>query len=206
MPGRHTSGVLTMHDGWLLLQVNETGGDLGPGLQAALRSFGTALDKLPTIQIRSPSMYSLVHSSMVRTAAQVMLSRAHPPQFAASPLCLVLLIWTLCMPQLTQDEVPLNLRASWLAGRPIRGDVLLSKIRLRPHQWGQPSVRWGSFTLDLLKARSLLAPAGGVTSTFASSLCGPGISLVQQKGAHLGGCCCRSGCSGRWSQGCLGAS
>ena len=48
-------------------QVTDTGADVGPGLQAALKSFGNALDKLPTIQIRSPSMYSLVHSSsMVR--------------------------------------------------------------------------------------------------------------------------------------------
>ncbi|CAL5219745.1 g1644 [Coccomyxa viridis] len=82
-------------------QVTETGADLGPGLQAALRSFGNALDKLPTIQIRNPNMYSLAHSS--------------------------------------EDEVPLNLRASWLAGHPVRGDALLSKIRLRPHEWRQPS-------------------------------------------------------------------
>ncbi len=49
-----------------MLQVTETGADLGPGLQAALRSFGNALDKLPTIQIRNPNMYSLAHSSEVR--------------------------------------------------------------------------------------------------------------------------------------------
>ena len=55
-----------MHDQGQLLQVTETGADLGPGLQAALRSFGNALDKLPTVQIRNPTMYSLAHSSEVR--------------------------------------------------------------------------------------------------------------------------------------------
>lgn len=57
------------------------------------------------------------------------------------------------MAVLMQDEWPLNLRASWLAGQPVRGDVMLSKIRLRPHEWNQPSVRWGSYTLDALQAR-----------------------------------------------------
>ena len=61
---------LTVYDVWLVLQVTETGADLGPGLQAALSSSGAALDKLLTTQIRSPNMYSLVHSSMVRTAAR----------------------------------------------------------------------------------------------------------------------------------------
>ncbi len=60
------------------------------------------------------------------------------------------------MSKFMQDEVPLNLRASWLAGHPVRGDALLSKIRLRPHEWRQPSVRWGSYTLDLLQAGPLL--------------------------------------------------
>ena len=53
---------------------------------------------------------------------------------------------------LVQDDAPLNLRASWIAGHPIRGDALLSKIRLRPHEWNQPSVRWGSYTLALYEA------------------------------------------------------
>ena len=48
------------------MQVSDTQTALGPGLQAALRTFGTALDKLPTIQIRNPNMYSLAHADMVQ--------------------------------------------------------------------------------------------------------------------------------------------
>ena len=55
--------------------------------------------------------------------------------------------------KLVQDDAPLNLTASCIAGHPIYGTVLLSKIRLRPHEWNQPSVRWGSYTLALYEAR-----------------------------------------------------
>ena len=49
-----------------LMQVSDTQTALGPGLQAAIRTFGTALDRLPTIQIRNPNMYSLAHADMVQ--------------------------------------------------------------------------------------------------------------------------------------------
>ncbi len=76
-------------DGWPMLQVTETGADLGPGLQAALRSFGNALDKLPTIQIRNPNMYSLAHSSKVRELAAH--DRLRQP--CTSVLCCIIPVW-----------------------------------------------------------------------------------------------------------------
>ena len=153
--GGETAAV---HAAGVMLQAADSGSDVGPGLQAALNSFGNALDKFPTIQIRSPTMYSLVHSSTVRASSlHTVCSHAH----SEPPLELVHPgpdISTARVPMLMQDESPLNLRASWLAGHPVRGNALLSKIRLRPHEWGQPCVRWGSYTLDLLQASYPHAP------------------------------------------------
>lgn len=44
-------------------------------------------------------------------------------------------------------EQPINLRASWLARKVVRGDALLSRIRVRPNEWRHPCMRWGSFGL-----------------------------------------------------------
>lgn len=51
-----------------------------------------------------------------------------------------------------KDGRALNLRASLIVGLPVRGDVLLSKIRVRPHECNQPCMRWGSYTLALCEA------------------------------------------------------
>ncbi|CAK0763143.1 hypothetical protein CVIRNUC_003028 [Coccomyxa viridis] len=94
-----------------LAQVAKNQAEMGPGLQEAVRTFSNAMQKLPTMLIRNPTMYALADPAL--------------------------------------DDAPLNLRASCIAGHPIYGTVLLSKIRLRPHEWNQPSVRWGSYTLAL---------------------------------------------------------
>jgi hypothetical protein len=39
-----------------------------------------------------------------------------------------------CQSLSVQGEGQLNIRASFLAGRPVMGDALLSKIRLRPNE------------------------------------------------------------------------
>ena len=49
--------------------------------------------------------------------------------------------------QTLSEPPPLNLRASWLAGRPARGDALLAAVRLRPNEWGTPAVKYGLFAL-----------------------------------------------------------
>ena len=46
-----------------------------------------------------------------------------------------------------KESLPLNLRASWLAGRPARGDALLAAVRLRPNEWGTPAVKYAGFSL-----------------------------------------------------------
>ena len=64
-----------MNGSWQgLVQVSDTQTAFGPGLQAALRTFGTALDKLPTIQIRNPNMYSLAHADMVQALLTALLA------------------------------------------------------------------------------------------------------------------------------------
>ena len=56
---------------------------------------------------------------------------------------------------------PLNLRASWLAGRPVRGDAVLSAVRLRPNEWGTPAVKYGSFsTTEYALWAAATLPAG----------------------------------------------
>lgn len=47
------------------LQVGEAKVDMGLGLQAAMRTFGNALEKLPIVHIRSPCMYSLAQPALV---------------------------------------------------------------------------------------------------------------------------------------------
>ena len=46
----------------------------------------------------------------------------------------------------------LNQRASWLMGRQVHGDALVSYCRLRPCEWRTPSVKWASFPLPLFWA------------------------------------------------------
>ena len=44
----------------------------------------------------------------------------------------------------------------------VRGDALLTKIRVRPNEWGQPCMRWGSFDLQLYEVSP---PAACMTCT-----------------------------------------
>ena len=39
--------------------------DMGPGLQAAMRTYGDALEKVSIMHIRSPCMYSLAQPALV---------------------------------------------------------------------------------------------------------------------------------------------
>ena len=45
-----------------------------------------------------------------------------------------------CQSLSVQGEGQLNIRASFLAGRPVMGDALLSKIRLRPNESGPVAI------------------------------------------------------------------
>ena len=80
--------------------------------------------------------------------------------------------------KLVQDDAPLNLRASCIAGHPIYGTALLSKIRLRPHEWNQPSVRWGSYTLALYEARIKSAASASVGTASLTCIDTTAASLV----------------------------
>ena len=56
-------------------------------------------------------------------------------------------------------EHPINLRASWLTRQVVRGNALLTRIRVRANEWRLPCMRWGSFGLELYEVGlSLLVP------------------------------------------------
>ena len=47
------------------LQVAENETEMGPGLQEAVRTFRNTMEKLPTMPIRSPTMYALANPALV---------------------------------------------------------------------------------------------------------------------------------------------
>ena len=47
------------------MQVAENETEMGPGLQEAVRTFRNTMEKLPTMPIRSPTMYALANPALV---------------------------------------------------------------------------------------------------------------------------------------------
>ena len=74
------------------------------------------------------------------------------PQWLHEPACSQLQVRQPVMYSGPVGSRSLNQRASWLMGRQVHGDALVSYCRLRPCEWRTPSVKWASFPLPLFWA------------------------------------------------------
>ncbi len=105
---------------------------MGSGLLAAAEA--AEIDKLPVIEIRSPILYSLLPPQQVLiTPHQVdnfnlLKAFSCALREGACPAIRIDLLASM------QGQGQVNLRASFLAGKVVVGDALLSKIRLRPNE------------------------------------------------------------------------
>ena len=143
-----------------VLQAREAGREAGPGTLAALMAL---TPNVPWVEVRNPTLYSLLPESTVglrdATQHQEWMHSFNLPVAVAAVFGA--LTWLCCaalqhLPSCSTCvvcsqgvEQPINARASWLARKVVRGDALLTKIRVRPNEWRQPCMRWGSFDLSL---------------------------------------------------------